>query len=128
HRHEPGRPARQGPVGGPEFVEPAIDHQTDSVPETPENEVYRGAVPEAAQQHCEKEIQVNPVGRATIAAQRHIKIVAQPGRKTDVPAPPELAQARGAIGEIEIEHQIEAENSGYAARDVGITGEIAVDL
>lgn len=39
-----------------------------------------------------------------IATQRYIHIIAEPGGKTDVPAPPELRGAHRKIGSVEVLH------------------------
>src|SRR5581483_1867496 len=63
-----------------------------------------------------------------VAAERHVKIVAQPGRQTDVPPAPELLRVRCKIRLIEIDDEFDAEQFGYASRDVRVTGKVAIDL
>ena len=67
-------------------------------------------------------------GCALVPAQRNVDVVAQPGGEADVPAPPELADVGGEVGKPEVQHQLEAEPARRAARDVGVAGEVAVDL
>ena len=45
-----------------------------------------------------------------------------------MPTGPELRRIGREVGQVEIEHEIEAHDLRYAARDVGIPGEIAIDL
>ena len=61
-------------------------------------------------------------------AQRDVDVIAKPGRKTDVPARPEIAEAGREIGMVEIQHQPQAHHPRDAAGHVGIAAEIAVDL
>lgn len=45
-----------------------------------------------------------------------------------MPAPPELGNVPGEVGELEVGHQLEAKELGGADGDVGIPGEVPVDL
>src|SRR5690242_19994913 len=63
-----------------------------------------------------------------VAAERYVEIVAQPRRKRDVPATPEIADVRGEIGPFEIRRKAETEQACAAARDVGVAGEIEINL
>jgi hypothetical protein len=45
-----------------------------------------------------------------------------------VPAPPEVLDVGGEVGALEVDHQIEAHHAGSANGDVGVAGEVAVDL
>src|SRR5439155_26830991 len=82
----------------------------------------------AAENHRDPDIDVSARFASAITAEADVKIIAQPGRKADVPAAPEFADAGGGVRQVEIEHDIEAENAGRAARDIGITGEVTIDL
>jgi len=57
-----------------------------------------------------------------------VEVVAEPGGEGDVPTPPELGNVAGEVGELEVGHQLEAEELGGADGDVGVSGEVAVDL
>src|SRR5213080_3486871 len=49
------------------------------------------AVPEPAKQHRQKQVAVGLPPAVTVAAERLVKIVAQPGRQRNVPTLPEFA-------------------------------------
>ena len=63
-----------------------------------------------------------------VAAERDVEVVAQPGRERDVPAPPELRRARGAVRTVEVPGQLDAEDAREAERHVGVRAEVEVDL
>ena len=62
------------------------------------------------------------------AAERDVDVVAEPGRQRDVPAPPEVGRAAREIRMVEVLGQLEPEPARRAARDVGVGGEVRVDL
>ena len=45
-----------------------------------------------------------------------------------MPAVPEVAQAGGGVGVVEVQHQAEAHDCGDAAGHVGVAAEVEVDL
>ena len=45
-----------------------------------------------------------------------------------MPAPPEFSDVAGEVGELEVGHQLETEELGGTDGDVGVPGEVAVDL
>src|SRR5207237_1243912 len=51
-----------------------------------------------------------------------------PVRKTQMPATPELRQARGKIWAIEIDRQADAEQERAAPGNIGVPGEIKIQL
>ena len=57
-----------------------------------------------------------------------VEVVSEPGGEGDVPTPPELGDVAGEVGELEVGHQLEAEELGGADGDVGVPGEVPVDL
>src|ERR1700743_86176 len=94
----------------------------------PENVVPGSAVPQATQQHGHEQIDVGTDVSLAVAAQRDVKIVAQPRTQADVPAAPELARILGKVRQIEVQHQLDAQQLADAARDVRIPGKVAEDL
>ena len=45
-----------------------------------------------------------------------------------MPTAPEIRRADGEIGDIKVKHNIETEQSGSAARDVGVSREVSKNL
>src|SRR5438093_10004681 len=86
------------------------------------------AVPEATQQHRHHEIAIGPPRPAAVAAEGDVEVVPQPARQRDVPSRPELAEAARKVRAIEVDPEIETEDSRQADGDVRVAGEIAVDL
>ena len=85
-------------------------------------------MPEAAEGHRQHQVAVSQKRAAAAAAQGDVEVVAQPGRKADVPAAPEVLRAGGEVREVEVERHLEAQAFRHAAGDVGVAGEVAVDL
>ena len=98
------------------------------MPEAPKDEIPASPVPEAAQEHGNEEVDFGAGEAKAISAEGDVEVIAEPGGEADVPALPEFTHAGGGVGKVEIEHDIKAENEGGAASDIGIAGEIAVDL
>ena len=110
--------------GGSSFLQ--ADQQ--GVVESPEDEGPRGAVPESADEEDGEGVAQLEGARTAVAAERDIDVVAQPRHQGDVPAAPEVGDAGGEIGCAEVLHEFDAEEAGAAHGDVGVAGEVAVDL
>src|SRR5207302_2335485 len=87
----------------------ALDREAAAMQSAPGDEFPRRAVPEPAEQHRQEEVAVGLPPAVAVAAERLVKIVAQPGRQRDVPALPEFAQPRRPVGLVEIRREAEAE-------------------
>ena len=111
-----------------EIVPGVIDAEIGAVQRAPDDEGPGGAVPEPAEQHGDHQIDVAQHPAAAVAAERDVEIVAQELRQRHVPAPPEIDDAGGLVGRVEIERQEDAEHQRYADRHVGIAGEIEIEL
>ena len=92
----------------------------------PQDEIRRRA--EAAPHHRRHLVDIGAQLAFAIAAERNVQVVAQRARQADVPATPEFAGIARKIGKVEIERQLEPEQLGDAARDIGVAGKIAEDL
>lgn len=67
-------------------------------------------------------------GDVAIASEGDIEIGLQPARKGDVPAFPEVATVLCLVGRIEVGWQMEAHEQGEADGNIGVAGEIGIDL
>ena len=105
-----------------------IDAEIDAVQRAPRDESPGRAVPEAAEQHGDHQIDIAQHAAAAVAAERDVEIVAQELRQRHVPAPPEIDDASRLVGRIEIQRQEDAEHQRHADRHVGIAGEIEIEL
>ena len=95
---------------------------------SPHHEGPVGAVPEAAEQHGEHQVQVCPGSPPAVSPERDIQIIAQPTAEAHVPAPPKVLQTLGQIRLPEVHHEVKAEQLGAAARDAAVAAEVAVNL
>ena len=108
---------------------PALDGERYSaVQSAPDHEGPVRAVPQAAEQHGQHQVDVGARCAAAIAAERHVEIVAQPGRQRDVPAPPEIGEADRRVRHAEVVRQAETEAQRGADRDGRVAREVAEDL
>ena len=85
-------------------------------------------MPEPAQKHHEEEIPESQEGAVFITAERNVKIIAEPGRKADMPSFPKISRISREIRQIKIDHDVETHQLRKAAGHVGIPREIAEDL
>ncbi len=95
---------------------------------SPADERPVGAVPEAADKEYNQRVAHRLPLAAPASAQRDVDVVAEPGGERYVPAAPELGDVSREIGEIEVAHQVDAEQARRADGDVRISREIAVYL
>src|SRR2546426_1165677 len=68
----------------------ALEHEEAAVIEPPRHEGPGRAVPEAAEEEDEPEVEVGAGGAVAIAPEGNVEIVAKPRGERDVPPPPEL--------------------------------------
>src|SRR6185437_7682595 len=80
------------------------------------------------QNHRDHEICEATESTATAAAQRDVEVVAQKARQRHVPASPELDDAGGFIGRIEVLRKPDPETPCRADCYVGVAGKIEVEL
>src|SRR5436189_4775303 len=85
-------------------------------------------MPETSQQHRQEEIRVGAEFALPVTTQTDVEVVAQPGGEADVPAAPEIARVERGVGQVEIDHNVEAQHARQSARQVRVTGEVTVDL
>ena len=97
-------------------------------PQAPRDERPVGPVPEARERPDEKEVQNIARAGAAVAAEGNVDIVAEPRGERDVPAPPELGDAAGDIGIVEVFKKVEAEHPAKADGHVGIGGKVEINL
>src|SRR5688572_19370056 len=99
-----------------------MNDKSTAVPRAPEREVPGGAMPQAAEQHRDKQIAIRSDFAPMVSAQADIKVVTQPRREADMPAPPELADIPREVRQIKIEHDIKAENTRRASGNIRVAG------
>ena len=121
-----GREARRD--RGTEIIPGVVDAEIDAVQRAPHDERPGRAVPEPAEHHGDHQVDIAQDAAVAVAAERDVEIVAQELRQRHVPAPPEIDDAGGLVGRIEIERQEDAEHQRNADRHVGIAGEIEIEL
>ena len=106
----------------------ALEGEHAAVQSTPDDKIPRRAVPESAEQHGDDQIEVSASDFAAVAAERNVEVFAQPGRKRDVPAPPEIGDRFRAVGRIEIFREDKAEHEAEPDRHVRVTAEVEINL
>ena len=78
--------------------------------------------------HRDEHVDIGAELAVPAAAQREVEVILEPRGQADVPAVPEIAQARGRVGVVEVQHHPEAHQQGDAAGHVGVAAEVEVDL
>src|SRR2546426_612194 len=81
------------------------------------------AMPEPAEKEHGHEVDVRALRRHPVAAEGPVEIVAEPGRKRDVPAPPEVLDRIRRVGPSEVLGEAESEHAAEADGHVGVAGE-----
>src|SRR5690606_34863009 len=81
-----------------------------------------------AEDHGQHQVDVGAAGTFATATERDVQVVAQPPRQRHVPAVPELLQTHSTVRLIEVLREPESEQHGQTYGDVGVAGEVAVDL
>lgn len=95
----------------------------------PADAVTEAGMPQAADNENGHDIRVVAQRPGTAAAERDVEVVAEPVAERNVPARrPEFGGRKRKIGPAEILHQPDAEEQRQTDRDIGIAGEIAIDL
>src|SRR2546427_5269740 len=86
-----------------------MNAQSRAVPQAPDDKIPRRPMPQAAQQHRHEKVYVSAQSAKTISAQTDVEVIAEPGGKADVPAPPEISQVGGSVRQVEIDHDVESQ-------------------
>ena len=124
----PARPERPEPGGfAPQHPHP-LQHQPAALDGPPHHERPAGAVPQPAEEHGEEQVDAGPQLALPVAAEPDVQVVAQPAGQRHVPAAPEVLQRAGGVRRVEVLRELDAEEQGEADGDVGVAGEVGVDL
>lgn len=105
-----------------------MDGEPNAVQSSPNEEHQGTAVPDTGSQHRDKQTETSAHNPVSIASERDIEIVAEPGRERNVPSVPEIREVAAAIGEGKILAQTDAKHGCDTDADVAVTAEIQVDL
>ncbi len=111
-----------------EGLEGAEGGETDAVEESPENEGPADAVPESAEEKDNDRVEIGGAFPAVSVGEGGIDVVAEPVGEGDVPAFPEVGYVDGFVGAVEVVGDGEAEELAESHGDVGVAGEVEVDL
>src|SRR5271170_64785 len=101
-----------------------IDREKHAVQSAPCDESPVGAVPEPAQQHGQKQVQIAARLAMAVSAERNIEIVAQKKGERHMPSAPELDYVPRLVGRIEILREPHAEHPREPDCHVGISGKV----
>ena len=96
--------------------------------ESPEDEGPADAVPEATEEKDDDGVEVACTLPAGGVGEGEVDVVAEPVGEGDVPAAPEVGDVEGLVGAVEVVGDGEAEEEAEAHGDVGVAGEVEVDL
>ena len=105
-----------------------LDQQDRGVVEAPEDEVPAGPVPESGDEPDEDDVEQAARLRHAVAAEADVDVVPEPEGHGHMPAAPEVGDARGDIGEVEVFAEPEAEHAAKADSHVAVTRKVEVDM
>src|SRR6266568_1308340 len=88
----------------PEFGPPTMRRQKQPMIQTPQHISQPGSVPQASQQHGHHQVPIRLPTPMTVPSHRNIEVIPQPGRKADMPMPPEQRWAGYQVRRPEIDH------------------------
>ena len=108
--------------------EELLQHQQHKEVQAPNKVVPAGAVPDTGGGPHHQQVEHPPGLGAAVASQGDIQVFPEPGGQGDVPAPPELGDAFGDIGIVEVGQEFKAQHPAKAGGHIGVTGEVEVDL
>lgn len=96
--------------------------------EPPQDEQPTRTVPETTEQKSNNDISDRNPEAFPVAAKWNVDIISKKMAERNMPASPEIADAYGSVGFIEILRQMDVEQQCYSNRHIGIAAEIIVDL
>ena len=85
-------------------------------------------MPQAADQKGDHGVAVLPLSPLPVSPQWDVQVVPEPGGQGDVPPPPELGDAFGDIGVVEVGQELKTQHPSQAGGHVGVAGEVEIDL
>ena len=94
----------------------------------PGDESPVGTMPESADQKYHKHVPYRFPEGGPRSPQWYIEIIPEPGGKADMPSSPEFRYGTTEVWILEIDEQLDAEEFGDTARNVGIAAEVAIYL
>src|SRR4051812_42353399 len=95
---------------------------------SPDYEGPARAVPQTAEQEYGHQVR-DPVHRAdAVSSKWDVDVIAEPRRQRDVPSLPELLNRPGEVRRPEVRHEVDTHDAGRTDGDVGVSGEVEVDL
>ena len=85
-------------------------------------------MPETADEHDQKKIDVGAGRPALVAAKGDVEVIAKPTRKRNVPTPPKIGDGFRLVGRVEVFGKNKAEHESKPNRHIRIGAEVEVDL
>lgn len=105
-----------------------VDAQHGPVQRAPDNEGPARSVPGPADKHGQEEVAVLLEFAVAVAAQGNVEKIAQPCAQRNVPAPPEVHDARGFVGGVEVFRQAQAQHKAQTQGHIRIAGKVKIEL
>src|SRR5262245_49375030 len=105
-----------------------MNDQEGAMEAAPDHERPGCTMPETAQQHGEHQVDVSPERAPSVSSERNIEVILQEPRQRHVPARPEFLDGSRKIRPVKVLGPAKAESQAQAAGDIGISGEIEIDL
>ena len=110
------------------LAEEAVEHARRPVHQPPEQEEPARAMPQAAEQEDDHQIDAGARQPFPTAAEREIDIGGQKAGERDMPPLPEFADVEALVRRIEIDRDFDVEHQPHAGRHIAVAGKIEVEL
>ena len=105
-----------------------FDGQQNEVIDAPEDEVPVGTVPDTGQSPDHEHVEDLTLQTPAITAQGDVHIFPEPAGQCHVPAPPEIGDAAGDVGHVEVHGEVKAQHLAHADAHQRVTGEVKIKL
>ena len=105
-----------------------LKNEKNGIIQAPYQEVETCAMPQPCCSKDNQEIDVGAHRAFSVAAQRNIQVIPEPGAQGNMPSPPEFANRFGNIRKLEVFQKVKSEQFAQTDRHVRVTAEIIVNL
>jgi len=106
----------------------ALEREVAAVDAAPDQEVPARAMPQPAEQHHERQVDVRADVALPVAAKGNVQVVAEPGGERQVPPPPEFRDGLRTVRRIEVLREHKTEHQAEADCHVRVAAEVKVYL
>ena len=108
--------------------EDAVEHARRPVHQPPEQEEPARAMPKAAEQKDDHQVDAGARQPLPAAAEREIDVGGQEAGERDMPPLPKFADVEALVRRIEVDRNLDVEHQPHAGRHIAVAGKIEIEL